>query len=164
MRGELPDRSDWLLERVARQDWLRDEFIDLDHSKRVTWNQAAAVKYKKSVDGFLRRLFLLIHLASGQPARGTELLSLRHSNTMQGHHRRYLHRPWYGQHSDLLSQRIYCHRFDQDHSSLFAEAGWRAFGLLSVACSSILAETRHSRLASYSTCIAVSMAQEWSSG
>jgi hypothetical protein len=65
MRGELPDRSDWLLERVARQDWLRDEFIDLDHSKRVTWNQAAAVKYKKSVDGFLRRLFLLIHLASG---------------------------------------------------------------------------------------------------
>lgn len=87
MRGELPDRSDWLLERVARQDWLRDEFIDLDHDKKVTWNQAAVVKYKKSVDSFLRRLFLLIHLTSGQPARGTELLSLRHSNTMQGHHR-----------------------------------------------------------------------------
>jgi hypothetical protein len=87
MCGELPDKSDWLLERVARQDWLRDEFIDLDHSKKVNWNQAAVVKYKKSVDSFLRRLFLLIHLTSGQPARGTELLSLRHSNTMQGHHR-----------------------------------------------------------------------------
>lgn len=87
MHGDLPDRSDWLLERVARQDWLRDEFIDLDQDRKVTWNQTAVLKYKKSVDSFLRRLFLLIHLTPGQPARGTELLSLRHSNTMQGHQR-----------------------------------------------------------------------------
>jgi hypothetical protein len=30
---------------------------------------------------------LIARLTSRQPARGTELLSLRHSNTMQGHHR-----------------------------------------------------------------------------
>lgn len=43
--------------------------------------------YFTKVDQFLERLLLLIHLTSGQPARGTEVMTLQHSNTMQGHHR-----------------------------------------------------------------------------
>lgn len=39
------------------------------------------------VDSFLEPLLLLIHLTGGQPARGTEILSLRHMNTVNGHHR-----------------------------------------------------------------------------
>jgi hypothetical protein len=39
------------------------------------------------VDAFLERLLLLIHLTAGQPARGSEILSLRHINTMNGHYR-----------------------------------------------------------------------------
>jgi hypothetical protein len=39
------------------------------------------------VDAFLERLLLLIHLTVGQLARGSEILSLRHVNTMNGHHR-----------------------------------------------------------------------------
>jgi hypothetical protein len=86
-KGELPDRRHWLLERVIQNDWLRDEFMDFDNQRKVTWDHAAVHRYKQKVDAFLKRLLLLIHLTSGQPARGTELLSLRHSNTMQGHHR-----------------------------------------------------------------------------
>jgi hypothetical protein len=39
------------------------------------------------VDAFLERLLLLIHLTVGQPARGSEILSLRHINTLNSHHR-----------------------------------------------------------------------------
>ena len=39
------------------------------------------------MDAFLERLLVLILLRAGQPARGTEILSLRHANTVNGHHR-----------------------------------------------------------------------------
>ena len=32
-------------------------------------------------------LLLLVHLTLGQPARGTEILSIRFQNTVHGHHR-----------------------------------------------------------------------------
>lgn len=39
------------------------------------------------VDEFLQRLLLLTHMTSGQPARATELISIRHCNTPEGRHR-----------------------------------------------------------------------------
>ena len=36
---------------------------------------------------FREKLAVLMHISSGQPARGPELLSVRHSNTVQGGHR-----------------------------------------------------------------------------
>jgi hypothetical protein len=72
---------------TSDNDWLRDEFMEPCSIGKVTWNQRAIRAYEKKVDVFLRSLLLLVHLTSGQPARGTELLSLRHSNTMQGLHR-----------------------------------------------------------------------------
>jgi hypothetical protein len=39
------------------------------------------------VDAFLERLLLLVHLTAGQPVRGSGRLSLRHVNTIDGHHR-----------------------------------------------------------------------------
>jgi len=86
LEGELPNREDWLLERVIGNDWLRDKFMAFGETGTVVWNQTTVLDYKK-VDDFLKSLLLLVHLTSGQPARGTELLSLRHSNTMQGHQR-----------------------------------------------------------------------------
>jgi hypothetical protein len=44
------------------------------------------VEYLQQVDGFLQRLLLLVHITSGQPARATKLLGLRHHNTLQGRH------------------------------------------------------------------------------
>lgn len=43
--------------------------------------------YFLQVEAFLEQLLLLVHLTAGQPARGSETLSLRHVNTVNGHHR-----------------------------------------------------------------------------
>lgn len=47
----------------------------------------AAKKYIARIESFLERLLLLVHITASQPARGTEILSLRHCNTVNGHHR-----------------------------------------------------------------------------
>lgn len=67
-------------------DWLRDEFVRIKGvNKKPAWIAQAAVDYNRKVTRFLDILLLLVHITSGQPARGTETLSLRHTNTM--HHR-----------------------------------------------------------------------------
>jgi hypothetical protein len=38
----------------------------------------------RQVDTFLQRLLLLTHITGGQPARGTELLSIQYCNTVHG--------------------------------------------------------------------------------
>lgn len=88
-KGPLPDRRRWLLERVLYNDWLREEFtsVDTDGPTGIVWRKKAATVYKQRVDAFLERLLLLAHVTSGQPARATELLSLRFQNTVHGHHR-----------------------------------------------------------------------------
>ena len=43
--------------------------------------------YLEWVDQFLERLLLLIYMTAGQPARATELISIRHRNTPEGRHR-----------------------------------------------------------------------------
>ncbi|KAF4534198.1 DNA helicase ATP-dependent RecQ type [Lasiodiplodia theobromae] len=84
----LPGGSDsWLMNRVLDNDWLRDEFVRLGKKRELRWMKPAVSQYLIKVDYFLERLLLLVHLTSGQPARGTELVSLQHSNTRQGHHR-----------------------------------------------------------------------------
>ena len=40
-----------------------------------------------NVARFREKLLVLMHITGGQPARGTELLSIRHSNTETGGHR-----------------------------------------------------------------------------
>jgi hypothetical protein len=88
LQGTPPCRENWLLERVLGNAWLRDEFILPGSSaKQVRWNQAAVKAYRQQIDAFLERLLLLIHITSGQPARGTEILSIRCVNTVKGYYR-----------------------------------------------------------------------------
>ena len=78
----------WLLDRVLSTDWLRDEFLEVRSSdSEVTWRSSAVDQYLEQADRFLEQLLLLIHITGGQPGRATELLGLRHSNTVQGCHR-----------------------------------------------------------------------------
>lgn len=84
---QLQGGGRWLLDRVLANDWLKEEFVYLTNEGQVRWKKAAVKLYVSKVEAFLERLLLLIHLTSGQPARGTELVSLRHVNTAQGHHR-----------------------------------------------------------------------------
>jgi hypothetical protein len=84
----LPDGQRWLLNRVLKTDWLRAEFLELhepDH--HVVWKPKAVQAYLAEKDRFLELLLLCVHLTAGQPARGTEVLSLRHCNTVHGRHR-----------------------------------------------------------------------------
>jgi hypothetical protein len=88
IQGTLPNRDDWLLERDLKTEWLQDEFFcSKDTTAQLVWSQKAVRSYNSRVEAFLERLLLLVHITSGQPARGTETLSLRHVNTMNGHHR-----------------------------------------------------------------------------
>jgi hypothetical protein len=87
LKGALPDKRNWLLRRVLHNDWLQDEFIEEGRAPQVLWKTRRVEEYMQQVDAFLERLLLLVHLTSGQPARGTELLTLRYENTLHGHHR-----------------------------------------------------------------------------
>jgi hypothetical protein len=50
-------------------------------------NEAGIARYMKAVVKFRERLMVLVHITGGQPARGPELLSVRHTNTAGGRHR-----------------------------------------------------------------------------
>lgn len=84
-RNSLPNQSTWLLRRVLDNEWLRDDFTLTGWDKEPKWRANKVQEYKSRVNRFLEHLLLLIHITSGQPARGTEIISLRHTNTM--HHR-----------------------------------------------------------------------------
>jgi hypothetical protein len=90
-RKALPVQGDrWLLDRVLGADWLREEFLEIrqvGQVDEVLWREGPVANYLQQVDRFLQRLLLLVHITSGQPARATELLGLRHRNTLQGRHR-----------------------------------------------------------------------------
>jgi hypothetical protein len=48
---------------------------------KLTWNMRLVQSYAQLVQAFLRRMLLLIYVTGGQPARGTELLTLRWRNS-----------------------------------------------------------------------------------
>ncbi|EED11949.1 hypothetical protein TSTA_000270 [Talaromyces stipitatus ATCC 10500] len=54
---------------------------------QIQWKIPAIQAYLRDQDQFLELLLLLCHITGGQPARGTEILSLRHRNTIHGRHR-----------------------------------------------------------------------------
>jgi hypothetical protein len=75
----------WLLNRVANNDWLQEEFFAKSKTgKTAKWSRTAAEHYLQQVDAFLHRLLLMVHITAGQPSRGTELLSLQYCNTAHG--------------------------------------------------------------------------------
>lgn len=78
----LHGHEQWLLDRVTSNDWLQDEF--LAGPKSSEWRRKAVDRYLAQVDAFLQRLLLLIHIVGGQPARGSELLSILCCNDVHG--------------------------------------------------------------------------------
>lgn len=87
-RAHLPDGSRKLLLRVLNNTTLRDAFLkDGNEATKPKWNATAVKAYLNKIDTFLERLLMVIHFTSGQPARGSELLTLCHSNGSLGQHR-----------------------------------------------------------------------------
>jgi hypothetical protein len=75
----------WLLNRVLKYPWLQEQFFqDVKHAR---WKISAVESYLQQIDDFLKRLLLLVYITSGQPARGTELLTLQYCNSANGRRR-----------------------------------------------------------------------------
>lgn len=72
---------------MLTQDWIRDEFLNVDALRKVKWRVDSAKSHLEDKTVFLLRLALVIQLVWGQPARVRELFSLLDSNTMAGHRR-----------------------------------------------------------------------------
>lgn len=77
------------------QDWLI-KHIALDKQRQAMFklrgpegrpNKSGINTYIDRVKVLLHKLLVLVHVVGGQPARGTEILSVRHSNTVTGKHR-----------------------------------------------------------------------------
>jgi superfamily II DNA or RNA helicase len=75
----------WLLDSTFSQQLIAGK----DDSRR--WAHAGIHAYHKAVDEFLAMLFVLIHLTSGMPARGTEVTSMKIANTMATTRNFYIH-------------------------------------------------------------------------
>ena len=81
------------MNRVLDQRILREQFFQSE--RRVAgqpptdplWQIARVRQYLELLRRFLTRLSMLIFLLGGQPARGTELFSLRYRNTFHGGYR-----------------------------------------------------------------------------
>lgn len=73
----------------------------------------AVARYEDAVQRFLRPMIVLLHVASGQPARRTELLSLRWQNAQTDARKLYLHD------GHLLFMLDYHKSINKTHSSRF---------------------------------------------
>ncbi|KAI2475473.1 ATP-dependent DNA helicase Q5 [Pyrenophora tritici-repentis] len=85
-RTSMPvDGERWLFERVGESASIRSRFMKPGTQSGV--DRQAVERYMDRVVEFREKLAVLMHMTGGQPARGPELLSVRHSNTVQGGHR-----------------------------------------------------------------------------
>jgi hypothetical protein len=85
-RTQMPvDGERWLFERIGQDTSVRDQFMKPGSQSGV--DRQAVERYMDRVVEFREKLVVLVHISGGQPARGPEILSVRHSNTVQGGHR-----------------------------------------------------------------------------
>ena len=85
-RPGLPhDGESWLHERIRNNVLARERFIKAGSADGVDRERMS--DWMRQVVAFRSQLLILMHMTGGQPARGTEILSVRHRNTVEGGHR-----------------------------------------------------------------------------
>lgn len=94
------DGSNWLLLRTRNTPSIQSQFID---DRQLTTKRVDI--YLDKVIRFREKLCVIVHLCGGQPARGRELLSIRHRNTLV-EDSRSVHRGWDGHVCDQVPQGI----------------------------------------------------------
>lgn len=72
------DGSQWMRSRLRAEPKLQQTFLDRQNG---TFRTHAMRSYARAVVRFRAKLSIAVHVTSGQPARATELLSVRHRNT-----------------------------------------------------------------------------------
>jgi len=76
------DGSRWLMDRVVNDDALQNDWLRGKDGLR--WKMDRVWAYMEAVAYFMELLLVLMHITGGQPARSTELLSIRYRNTGAG--------------------------------------------------------------------------------
>jgi hypothetical protein len=85
-RTRMPvDGERWLFDRVGQDANVRNRFIKPGSQSGV--DRQAVERYMDQAVELREKLAVLMHISGEQSARGPELLSVRHSNTVQGGHR-----------------------------------------------------------------------------
>jgi hypothetical protein len=85
-RNHLPvDGEWWVFNRIRENPRLKRQFAR--SGPIFAWNRAQVEAYMAAVVRFRENMLVLMHITGGQPARGTEMLTIRHSNTLKGGHR-----------------------------------------------------------------------------
>lgn len=79
------DGGRWLLDQIAALPRLRQKFFTDRTSNTLV--VSAVNQYMHDVHRFRTNLAVLCHITSGQPARATELLSIRFRNSYEGEQR-----------------------------------------------------------------------------
>lgn len=79
------DGQTWLFERIQQRPECQERFVSKQAVDGI--NKSTFRDWLKTIDDFRGQLLVLMHITGGQPARATEILSIRHSNTIQGRHR-----------------------------------------------------------------------------
>ena len=79
------DGKSWLFERIQQNDTIQKRFQR--GRSHGGLDRIEVEKYMASIARFREKLLVLMHITGGQPARGTELLSIHHTNTWKGGHR-----------------------------------------------------------------------------
>ncbi|KAG8352325.1 hypothetical protein FVEN_g9665 [Fusarium venenatum] len=76
--------ENWLLSTITGRPDLKAKWYPSSTGTSLAPNVRVLSSYLKLVDQLLEHLLFLIHLTAGLPARSTEILTLRHTNTAAG--------------------------------------------------------------------------------
>jgi hypothetical protein len=83
-RTWLEAGKNWSIRRITDSAARRKIWFDHGREDGKPFRARAVQSYGQTVKELMERMFLLMHMVSGQPARATEILSIRHKNTMNG--------------------------------------------------------------------------------
>jgi len=74
-----------LLAAIERSEQLSRIFLVENNSSPggLAWRESAMASYEATVQEFLKRLSVLVHISSGQPVRESEFFSMTHRNTQR---------------------------------------------------------------------------------
>lgn len=88
------DGRTWLTERIIREKRLREAFVNVratDPSVRggrgVVWQAKREAQYEKAMRACREHLMVLMHMTGGQPARGSEVVTVQYRNSANGESR-----------------------------------------------------------------------------
>ncbi|KAK4897073.1 hypothetical protein LTR49_028043 [Elasticomyces elasticus] len=89
------DGNHWMWKRMFRERAIEKQFVigGMDEARErsdIKWDGRGIERYMRVVVRFKEELMALVHLTAGAPARGTELLTVRHRNGVEAKYQRGL--------------------------------------------------------------------------